>query len=116
MTKELLLPLADGGIENIISDTYACGGCETCDYGSSYTNEYTIVLTSGRLYIEASMMYEYPLSDGYMMKLFLGNVDTIKTLTEAEFVDWLKEKMTSDVAEAGYVEKGDLDTYRFTPN
>lgn len=81
----MLIELKDGGIKDISTDTSSYRGCETCDYGSEYVNELTIYfLNSKRLEIEAKAMYEFPLSMDFLMKLFLNNIDHIKTLTEEE--------------------------------
>ncbi|MBR8661181.1 hypothetical protein [Brevibacillus sp. NL20B1] len=89
----MLLNMKNGGIKNIISDSWYSPGCETCDYGSNYINEFEIQLTTGVIKIEVDQMYEYALSDGYMMQLLLPNVEKIKGMDEAEFFDWLKEQM-----------------------
>jgi hypothetical protein len=89
----MLLELLDGGITNIISDTWHWDGCETCDYGSKYVNEFEIQLTTRTIRIEASRMYDYILSEGYMMELFLPNVDNIKNMTEDTFEQWIKEQI-----------------------
>jgi hypothetical protein len=38
-------------------------------------------------------MYEYVLSEGQMMKLFLSEYNTIQAMTEKEFVDWFKKQL-----------------------
>lgn len=58
----ILLPMKDGGIYEIVSDTDSYGGCETCDYGSSYINEFEVHMVSGKIYIEVRNMYEYALN------------------------------------------------------
>jgi len=81
----MLIQLIDGSIKEIETDTSHYRGCETCDYGSCYTNELTIYFeNSPRLYIEASQEYDYPLNMDFLMKIFLQNIDHIKKLTEEE--------------------------------
>lgn len=87
----MLLELLDGGIVNIESDRDYVDGCETCDYGNSYINEFSVELVGFKFKIKASQMYEYKFSEDFIMKLFLRNVDLIKSFTELEFIDWLKE-------------------------
>ena len=38
-------------------------------------------------------MYEYVLSEGQMMRLFLSEYENIQAMTEKEFIDWFKEKL-----------------------
>lgn len=38
-------------------------------------------------------MYEYVLSEGYMIKLFLENYNIIQEMTEKEFIDWFREQI-----------------------
>lgn len=99
----MLVQLIDGGIVDIVTDTWSSGGCETCDWGSSYVNELTVVLTETVIVVEVSQMYDYPLSDGYLMKLFLANLEYLKTLTVEEFTDWLRQELTA--------EAGDLESF-----
>lgn len=93
----MLVELSGGGILNIISDTWHYDGCETCDYGSEYVNEYTIQMTKGVLEIKLEQMYDYALTEGFMMTALLGNIDTIKALTEREFVEWLKKEVSVEM-------------------
>ncbi|MCY9757695.1 hypothetical protein M5X00_26055 [Paenibacillus alvei] len=104
MTEKYLLPLVDGGIREILTDTTSYGGCETCDYGSSYINEFTVLMTQGNIEIKCDQMYEYALSEGYMMQLILPNVDTIKEMTERELFQWLQQKMIEFDRSSGTVD------------
>lgn len=103
----MLIEMIDGGIKDIHTDTESYGGCETCDYGSEYINEFTIYLTTGNIDFKVSQMYDYALSEGFMMKLFLSNVDNIKQMTELEFFNWLKAKLESEYKDE--VEEFELD-------
>lgn len=94
----MLVELVDGGILDITSDNYHYDGCETCDFGSEYVNEYDIKMTKGRLKINTNQMYEYALSEEYMMTTMLQNVEYIKKLTENEFVDWLKRTLKKELS------------------
>lgn len=95
----MLLEMIDGGIKEIYSDTWATEGCETCDYGSSYVNEFKIYLTSGTVHIEIDTMYEYALSEGDMMKIILPNVEEIKQMTEGQFCEWIAPKVHEKINE-----------------
>ena len=96
--EEKLLSLVDGGIFNISADTDYTRGCITCDWGSCYVREYQIELQTAYLTIKAEEEYTYPLSEGYMMKLFLGNAEHIQTLTEKEFFTWLETTVEKDLS------------------
>lgn len=90
---ELLIKMIDGGLVSYEDDSYNYGGCPTCDYGSEYINEIDITLTHYKIHVKTNQMYEYVLSEGQMMKLFLSEYNTIQTMTEKEFIDWFKEKL-----------------------
>lgn len=106
---ERLLSLTDGGIVDIVSDQdYSSGGCDTCDYGAEYVSEYDFKLTTGTICIRASSSYDYPLSEGYMMKTMLSNANFISTLSEKAFYDWLKAKLENEIQ--------GIDSIEFVPN
>lgn len=98
----MILELQDGDIVNIENDRDYWSGCETCDYGSRYVNYFDLELSKIRIKIEASEMYEYPFSEGHMMKVLLGNIDTIKGMAEQEFADWLKVELEKEVGDLEY--------------
>ena len=91
--NEMLIKMIDGGLVNYNDDCYHYSGCPTCDYGSEYINEIDITLTRYKIHVKTNQMYEYVLSEGQMMRLFLSEYDTIQTMTEEKFVDWFKEKL-----------------------
>jgi hypothetical protein len=94
---EFLIQLVDGGITNISTDTYSYSGCETCDWGSQYINEFEVTLTTREVKVEVNQMYSYELSEDYLMKLFITNIDAIRQMTEVEFVIWLDTKLKEDI-------------------
>jgi hypothetical protein len=87
----MLLPLQDGGIIDIKEDKDYTSGCPTCDYGQVFTRFFDIDLTSIQIYIETTDSSRYPLSEGFMIRTLLNEVDAIKQMTEAQFADWLKQ-------------------------
>ena len=89
----MLIKMIDGGLVNYEDDCYSYGGCPTCDYGSEYINEVDITLTKYKIHTETNQMYEYVLSEGQMIKLFLSEYNAIQEMTEKEFIDWFKEKL-----------------------
>lgn len=89
----MLIKMLDGGLINYTDDYYHYNGCPTCNYGSQYITEIDIALVHHTIHIKTNQMYEYVLSEGKMIKLFLTEYDTICTMTEKEFIDWLKTKL-----------------------
>lgn len=96
MTKELLIQMIDGGIEEIITDTESWGGCETCDYGSSYINEFDVRFTTGLFEVRVDNMYDYAMSEGYLMELFIKNIDKIRASTEEEVMQWIENTINDE--------------------
>ena len=90
---EMLIKMVDGGLVNYDDDYRSYGGCPTCDYGSEYITEINITLTHYKIYVKTNQMYEYVLSEGQMMKLFLSEYNTIQSMTENEFTEWFKTKL-----------------------
>ncbi len=89
----MLIKMLDGGLVNYSDDCYHYDGCPTCDYGSEYINEVDITLTKYTIHVRTNQMYEYVLSEGQMMKLFLSEYNAIQNMKEAEFVGWFKAKL-----------------------
>ena len=89
----MLIKMTDGGLVNYTDDSYSYSGCPTCDYGSEYINEIDLTLTQYTIHVETNQMYEYVLSEGQMMKLFLSEYNAIQEMTEDEFIAWFKEKL-----------------------
>ena len=100
----MLIKMIDGGILNYVDDNYYYEGCPTCDYGSEYITEIDITLVHHTIHIKTNQMYEYALSEGQMIRLFLTEYDTIRTMTEKEFIDWLKAKLI-DIAYEEVIEE-----------
>lgn len=89
---EMLIKMVDGGLVSYSDDFTSYAGCETCDYGSEYITEINITLTKHEIYIKTNQMYEYVITEGQMMRLFLGEYNMIQTMTEKEFVNWFENK------------------------
>ena len=87
----MLLKLVDGGIENIRTDEYSSSGCETCDFGSQYVNEFQIILTKYEIKMSITKMYEYAITSQDTLDLFLPHIEEIIQMTEFEFVEWCKK-------------------------
>lgn len=91
--EKLMIAMVDGGMVNYEDDSYSFAGCPTCDYGSQYITEIGVTLTHYKVNVKTNKMYEYVISEGDMMKLFLSEYNTIQSMTEKEFTDWFKEKL-----------------------
>lgn len=99
----ILIPMVDCGIFDVDCKLEDYPGCETCDYGSCYTNDFTIKMVHGDIRVLVDNMYDYAISQDYLMKLFLPNIDKIKLMKEKEFFNWIKEKVEK-VVDADEVE------------
>lgn len=95
----MLIKMLDGGILNYADDHSYYGGCPTCDYGSEYINEIDITLVRHAIHVKTNRMYEYAISEGQMVRLFLTEYNTIQTMTEKEFIDWFKARLIDIVYE-----------------
>lgn len=89
----MLIKMTDGGIVNYEDNCYHYDGCPTCNYGSEYINEIDITLVHHAIHVKANQMYEYAISEGQMVRLFLTEYNTIQTMTEKEFIDWFKARL-----------------------
>ena len=101
----MLIKMIDGGMINYSDDTSYISGCPTCDYGSEYINEIRIDLIKYKIFVKLNQMYDFALSEGEMIKLFLSNYNEIQGLTEKEFIDWIKQKLYEIVQGDGDVIK-----------
>lgn len=103
----MLIKMLDGGILNYVDDNYHYDGCPTCNYGSEYITEVDITLVHHTIHIKTNQMYEYALSEGQMIRLFLTEYDAIRAMTEKEFIDWFKAKLI-DIAYEESIEEFDV--------
>lgn len=89
----MLIQLKDGAIEHVDTDrTCVNSGCPTCGFGSSYINDVTIVMTKYNISASVDAMYEYSLSEGWLLSIIVHNLDQIQQMTEVEFANWFKEQ------------------------
>ena len=89
--SELNLLFADGNkLISYNDDSHRTLGCPTCNYGSSYVNEITIVTTHYRIDIELRQMYEYSFSTADAIRLFA--VD-LSSMTEQDFINHIDKRI-----------------------
>lgn len=100
----MLIKMTDGGIVNYEDNCYHYDGCPTCNYGSEYINEIDITLVHHAIHVKTNQMYEYAISEGQMVRLFLTEYNIIQTMTEKEFIDWFKAKLIDIAYEEGIEE------------
>ena len=100
--SDLNLLFADGNkLISYNDDTYHTPGCPTCDYGSSYVNEITIVTTNYRIDIELRQMYAYSFSTADAIAIFA--VD-LSNMTEQDFINHIDKRIHEyDALEEYYV-------------
>lgn len=83
------IQFADGNeLINYDDDSYYYSGCPTCDYGSEYINDITIITTTYRIKVEFNQMYEYAFSSSDAIKIFAVNIGS---MTEDEFIKYIDE-------------------------
>jgi desulfoferrodoxin (superoxide reductase-like protein) len=85
--------MVDGGLVYYDDDKESYSGCPTCNYGSEYINDINIKLTKHKIHIVLNQMYDYVVSEGDMMEIFLTNNNDIQAMTEEQFIAWLKIKV-----------------------
>ena len=100
--SKLNLKFADGNqLISYEDDTYYSSGCPTCDYGSKYINEITIVTTNYRIDIKLNQMYEFAFSTADAIRLFA--VD-LSCMTEQDFINHIDKRIHEyDALEEYYV-------------
>lgn len=100
---DYLIKMIDGGLKEVLEDKDCeWSGCETCDYGSKYITEFTLVLDSFNLEVKIGDMYDAPYSEEELMKLLCGNIEFIQNLKEEAFVRFVKKKVTEVCEKNGY--------------
>ena len=70
-------------------DSWSSPGCPTCDYGSKYVNEISIITTHYRIDITLRQMYEYAFSTADAIKILA--VD-LRGMTEEEFLSYIDKE------------------------
>ena len=100
-SPKIIMPLADGGILDVKYDSENTPGCPTCDYGSEYIDEFSVVMTGYTIKVYLNVEYEHVISEMWLMHTLLG-VD--RDLTEEQFAELLYEKISA-VIEEGYTVK-----------
>ena len=106
---EYLCKLKDAKVIDFETDEFGYGGCETCDYGSMYTNKCVIRTTNYVIDIEVSDMYEYAMSADYWVKFFCKNVLKFEEMTEDEFIDFTKKKLEDSFGNLHYSIQFDVE-------
>ena len=98
----MLVELKDGKIENIYTDKCCTPGCPTCDFGSSYVNDITIIMTKYRIFASIDTTYSYAISEDWLLKTILENVEQVKQMTELEFSTWFEEQFNKLDGDTSY--------------
>ena len=69
--QDVLLTLVDGDLISFAEDHYSSKGCPTCDYNSSYVQDFTVVTSKGKTRFQLDQMYDYAISHDYLFKTIL---------------------------------------------
>lgn len=99
---EYLLKLKDGYLRDIESDEESYRGCPTCNYGSEYINTLTLICSKCRHTISISQMYDFALSSGVVMKVFLHNSEALKASTEKDLGKLVKKLFEKETGETNF--------------
>lgn len=85
-----ILKLKDESIENIEFDKiyYKCNDI--------YVTHLIINLCNKNIEVIVRDKDKFLLTEGYMMKLFIDNLNHITQITEKEFFNWLEKKLRKD--------------------
>lgn len=97
-----LLKLKDGYLRDIESDEERYRGCPTCDYGSEYINTLTLICSKCEHTISVSQMYDFVLSSGTVMKVFLHNSEALKASTEKDLGKLVKKLFEKETGETNF--------------
>ena len=90
--NEPLLTLQDGSVLNFGEESYIeAHGCDTCGHGSEYLRELIVTTTQGKWLFDTKNMYEYLVPRDFIMTAILKNVETFKSMTVAQFIEWLTD-------------------------
>lgn len=93
--SNLNIKMVDCVLQNVQYDEWSRSGCDTCDYGSYYHSEFILHFDLGKIKIYCGQMYDYGLSEGFMMKYLLMNIEELKQLTFDEVFNKIKSDMTN---------------------
>lgn len=91
--KSYLIKMVDGGLIDVKSDGWCeAEGCHTCQYGSLFMNEITLVMEGIKAAIILGSSYKYyDYSTSDLMKLLCNSIEKISTMTQEEFVEFVVE-------------------------
>lgn len=92
--EKQLIKFSDGYMSDIQTEHSSYSGCETCDYGSKYINELTFVLSKRNVTYHISNMYDYAVSEGWLMQTILPRICEIQKMSEDEFITWIKNELS----------------------
>jgi hypothetical protein len=95
---KMLLQLKDGAILNLSESRDKTNGCETCDFGARFTQDFTVETDQGNMIFYFNSRDGYGVSEAFLLKVFLSNVEAIKNMTVSDLFKWLKTRF---IEEAG---------------
>ena len=90
--NDFLIKMIDGGIKDFTYEQENRPGCLTCDYGSRYIDEFTVHLTKFNIKVKVVTEYDHGVSEDFLMKFFIRNIDRIKNMTEEELFEFINGK------------------------
>ena len=93
VNNKYLVQLVDGAILDVIYDEDCYPGCPTCGYGSEYIREWWVKMTDHVIHVKVNNEYDYGISAGWIMKLFLQNMPEIKKMKQVSLFDFIKDEV-----------------------
>lgn len=101
-----LIRLLDGEVLDFKEDAFCAGsGCETCNYGSSYVQDFTVVTTQGTWLFEVDNMYESAISHDFMFKTVLPKFKEFEAMTVGNFIAWLAATIQAESPDSFKLQK-----------
>lgn len=110
MRNKYIIEMIDGGIIDIETDEWAKSyGCETCGYGGLHVKKMELLMKNMSLLINMEDMYEWGLpSYEDLIRWFDKNTEKIKSMTQDEFVYFIKNNHQFSCDEIKFSIKKDI--------
>ena len=108
--NKYIIEMLDGGIIDIKTDEWTkCYGCETCGYGGLHVKIMELKMKGMSLLINMEDMYDWELpSYEDLIHWFDENTEKIKTMTQDEFVYFIKHNHQFSCDEIKFSIKKDI--------
>lgn len=91
--NKYIIAMKDGGIKDIETDDFVKSyGCETCGYGGWHIKKLKLEMEGLSFLIDMESMYDFELpSQQQLIFWFDENTEQIKSMTQEEFMQFMKK-------------------------